>query len=569
VNARIERQSAIPTSGLFIALLSTVIAWLLPNHMQPWPAFFNEIAMALALLPLACWVMYSSAARVQVPQSALFVLLAATVPVFQWQFGQIRFSGDALLAVLYLVGLAACLVVGARWRSVMPSEAASQLFSIILIYALLSAGLALAQWLRIDSLGVLLADLPYGQRPTGNISQANHLATVLVWGLIGLWGLVARGDIRAKVALLAAPFLLFGLAMSQSRTAWLDISLMTAAALVWPNALKTRRYPTALFALLLLFVVLVVAWPHLNDALYLSGERTLGSQMEAGTRPGIWLQMVKALTLAPWFGYGWTQVSIAQQAVALQLPFVHESASYAHNIWLDLMVWNGLPLGLVFSLAIIGWFFRRFRQLRNSDDMLLFVALLALLVHAQLEYPHAYAYFLLPAGLMAGMLSPASRTPGLRRWALAVPIVGLGCWLFALTGQYASAEAAWRSVRFEKARIGGHVAGPAPELSLLSPLAALLDMSKVEPQPGMPAEQQAKFQLAVERFPSPRNLYQLAVLQARNEKPIEAAKSLTRLCAISNRAHCSTAASAWRAQSENDLAMRSVLIPGDLKESEP
>jgi hypothetical protein len=558
-----------PKSGLAIALALTVIAWLLPNHVQPWLSFYNEIAAALALLPLACWVMYSSAARVQIPKSALFLLLVAAVPVIQCQVGQIRFSGDALLAVLYLVGLASCLVVGARWRSVLPTEAAGQLFSTILIYALLSAGLALAQWLRLDSLGVLLADLPYGQRPTGNISQANHLATVLVWGLIGLWALVARGDIRAKVALLAAPFLLFGLAMSQSRTAWLDIALMTVAALVWPNALKTRRYAGALLTLLLFFVALVLAWPHINDALYLSGERTLATQMEAGTRPGIWLQMVKALTLAPWSGYGWTQVSIAQQAVALQLPFVHESASYAHNIWLDLMVWNGIPLGLVFSLSIISWFFRRFWQLRNSDDMLLFGALLALLVHAQLEYPHAYAYFLLPAGLMAGMLGAPSRTPGLPRWTLALPIVGLGCWLFMLTGQYASAEAAWRGVRFEKARIGGHVAGPSPEMPLLSPLAALLNMTKMEPRPDMPAEQQGQFQLAVERFPSPRNLYQLAILQARNEQPIEAAKSLTRLCAISNRAHCSTAASVWRARSETDLAMRSVLIPIDLKESEP
>ncbi len=102
---------------LVMAAAAAAFAWLLPNHWMLWPSFFNEMLIAFALLPLGGMVALRSK-ELALPRSAQFVLALACVPALQFALGQIRFAGDALLAVLYLVGLALCVIAGARWRTV-------------------------------------------------------------------------------------------------------------------------------------------------------------------------------------------------------------------------------------------------------------------------------------------------------------------------------------------------------------------------------------------------------------------------------------------------------------------
>ncbi len=127
----------------------------------------------------------------------------------------------------------------------------------------LSLGFALAQWLRVDDLGVLLADLPRDARPTGNIAQANHFSTLMAWGLIGVWLLYERRSVRGSIACCTAMFMMFGIALCQSRTGWLHVGLLWLAACVLHRRGLVRLQLLGSSLLAASFAALVFAWAPL------------------------------------------------------------------------------------------------------------------------------------------------------------------------------------------------------------------------------------------------------------------------------------------------------------------
>jgi hypothetical protein len=63
-----------------------------------------------------------------------------------------------------------------------------------------------------------------------------------------------------------------------------------------------------------------------------------------------------------------------------------------HNILLDIIVWNGLPLGLLIIGYMTCWILWLNHKAKVwSQSLLLMVG--AILIHALLEFPLRYAYF--------------------------------------------------------------------------------------------------------------------------------------------------------------------------------
>jgi hypothetical protein len=543
-------------AGTAIGAAAMVAAFLLPSHVQPWLSFFHEALMAGALGVLALSVLVRHRGTVRLPVPAFVAASYAPVVVAQWAGGHLRFGGDALLATLYLLGLAACVVIGAHWRGHASEVATAVVFRLFAVGALVSTDLALLQWLRLDLLGVFLADLPLGARPVGNIGQANHLATLLFLGLVSVWGLHLRGEVRGAFAWSAAAWLLLGIAMTQSRTGWLEVATLALAATVWRQRLTLRRHWLVLASLLFTFVVLAASWPSISRMLLLDAGLTLGDQAQAGRRPALWLAMMHAVGTAPWAGYGWTQTVMAQ-VLAPAEHALHLVFTSAHNLWLDLLLWNGLPLGLAACAATIVWFWRRVRRGLPRDDTLLLVALLGLLIHAQFEFPYAYAYFLLPAGLFVGMLS--SQDAGWRLpHGIALACIGLLiASVVALTWDYLRAEAAWTLRRMQAARI--HTPpGEIEPIRWLDQLQSLVDHGAS----GASATTDiASFRRFADRFPGAGTLYRLAVIESLQGRPLEAAQALRRLCAMHPPAVCTAALERWRSEADDAPAMRAVQLP--------
>lgn len=539
--------------SLFFAALLALGAWLAPNHYLPWVAFHGEWMMAVALALAVAGELVTR--KPQAPDTlslfALGALALAVVPLLQAASGLILLSGDAWVVTLYLIGFALAFWLGQRLVARLGAARLAEGLALVFVTgSVLSVGLQLLQWLQIVALGIFRVDMPPWGRPFANFAQPNHLATLLLLGLAGVALLYERRRIGPAGAALAALFIAFGMAATGSRTAWVALGLLALGALLARRRLALRLPATAIVALGLAFAAMVLAWAPLNEALLLSGGRSLANQAQVGPRPLFFATMLDAISRQPWFGYGWNQGLLAQQHVLEAHPAGGRLMGNAHNMVLDLMVWNGIPLGLAIAAGIAAWLVRQLRGARDVVQGFLLAAVGGVFVHAMFEYPLSYAYFLLPVGVMMGALdalAPPRRQFALPRFVMP-SIAGAAAALLALlTVEYAEVEANTRTLAFETARIGhSRIESVAPELRLLTQWREYLRFARIEPGPGLPAEQIVWMTQLTERFPYSPSMLRLAQAQALNGDPAAAQRTLARLCLLHSATRCRDAVREWR-----------------------
>ena len=147
---------------------------------------------------------------------------------------------------------------------------------------------------------------------------------------------------------------------------------------------------------------------------------------------------------------------------------------HSHNIFMDLVLWLGIPAGIVVSIAIVAAFVAYVRSIRSANDLILVMFLGVIGIHAMLEFPLYYAYFLLPVGSGGRRTQHAhghrSDPGGSTRWTMA------GMWLVAvllwalIVRDYFRVETSFQALRHEQARIGDLPPGKPPEVLLLTQL---------------------------------------------------------------------------------------------------
>jgi O-antigen ligase len=538
---------------LLLLALGVAIAWLNPNHYYPWVAFDGEVSIAAVL------VLGGIVFLVGVRRDWLFSPLAfgvgalALVPQLQYAFGLVMFWGDALVYSLYLFGLAAAIAWGGmlqRWRQ---DVVADVVLGAAITAAVLSVGVQLNQWLRLaelaefGGLGIWIVPRAEG-RPFGNLSQPNNLASVLVWGLIGLWWFRLRGALRGWVAAMAAALLLFGIVLTQSRAGWGALAVLLVLSVVFRGILRLRRDAIGVAILGVWTLALVAGMDALNRVLLLDDAPGLASRLALGPRAMTWRVLLDAIAMQPVFGYGVGQVAVAQEAAILLHPASGERFSYAHNFLLDLFLWFGLPLGMVVTSGVLFWILRMGGRLGAPAQVLLWCALITLGVHAMVEFPHAYAYFLLPAGLMMGALEAS----GPRSKGFCVPRISMGVALMAVAGLLVAIAFEYRALvdhttqrRFEAARIGGTVAGSPPRVRLLTQLGAYSVASQLDVRMPLAPEQVQLLRAANLRFPSAPGGFRVAMASALAGDLQGAQEAMDRLCRYQVHDRCEGIRKAW------------------------
>lgn len=527
-------------------------AWLLPNHYTPWLAAWGDACALSGGALLVLWAAHGSglAVRVSWPLTVAAGICCAAI-AWQLSVGRIYFAGDALMAALYLGAWISAAAVG----SVLAGERDDGVLALIatawILAAIASVGVALVQWTGAVGLGIYIANLQPSGRVSANLGQPNHLATLGFIGLCCLGWLHDRVRIRASAFAIGAGFLLLGMAMSQSRTAWLQIGLLLLWLLAMRQRASLRMSRRQTLVLGVAFAALVLSWGASADMLLLSRGRSAEDTASAGTRAAHWQMMVDAVVREPWLGYGWQQVSIAQQRVALDHPWVGEQIDSSHNLVLDLLLWNGIPIGLAIISALIVWFASRIRQCRDGHAAWFLALIGGAFVHAMLEYPLQYAYFLVPVGLAMGVVDSRSTSArGLRvpRAALAGGAGLIGVVLALVAAEYLRAEEDDRTVRLESARIGtNRIVTPAPKLMLLTQLGAYLEFARVEPLPGMDAARLVRMREVTERYGYQPLMFQFAVAAGLNAQPEVAEQTLARICLIHSKRQCVETRGLWQA----------------------
>lgn len=256
--------------------------------------------------------------------------------------------------------------------------------------------------------------------------------------------------------------------------------------------------------------------------------------------------------MRPWFGYGWLQTGWAQQVTAETHPILRTYMSYSHNLALDLIVWVGWPLAIILLGLLFVWFFENLSR-RNRDDgnIYLYCAVLGVFIHGMLEYPLAYAYFLMPLGLIMGYLD-GTRSALVKcklKWKQLAIFVFATCILyFAICVDYIKAVPLDVAVRLRSAQIGPRpVYNEQPaKFLVLNQLAAMYAMRTMQEDEYNQEENIALMAKVVQRYPYSPALFQYALASAMHGDRLVAEKQLKVLCGIYEETHCITIAKRWK-----------------------
>jgi O-antigen ligase len=484
------------------------LCWLGYDHYRPWVNFHSEALACAGVILLVCSQLLTFGSPLFWPCIGRWILLASCVPCMFWLLGIGLFVGDAVLASMYLVLLAGAVFTGFNWGR-QPKETLRHcpIVSVMLaisIAAILSAAIGLLQWLAMtEPLGMYVVQGDPGDRAMGNLGQPNQLGTLLLMGLAALVFLFESRAIARFSFALSTGFLTASLVLTQSRSAMVGVVLVTAFLLIkMPAMTKLKRGAVVIWTTA--FVASTAMLPSISEFLLLGEGRNIASLTHTSDRITIWRQVLVGIAQAPWLGYGWNQTPTAHAFGALSIPGTMTYA-YAHSLVLDLMAWNGIPLG-VFWVVLVGyWFSSRLYLVKTPAAITAMAGLLPLAVHSLLEYPFAYAYFLVTAGLLIGIVEashPTTRTDNLERrwaWPLVVSSAAVGAWI---SYEYLLVEQDFRIVRFENLRIGNTPEDYLPPtIHLLSHMGEMLQASRTRPVPGMSEPQINRLRQVALRFP--------------------------------------------------------------------
>ena len=540
------------------------IAWLLPYHYMPWVTFHTDATMASALTLVAAWLLWTTRRqKCEWHWPAMLVALCALIPMMQFATGMLSFFGAAWINSAYLVGLLLALLLGARWERAAPGQCLDVLFLAIGAAALVSVYLAFHQLLRLDSLSDFVMRMN-PLRPGANLAQPNQLSTFFILGLLAVAWAFIRQKMTAALAIGIACLFLLGQAVTLSRTGWLNVALMLSAFLCWGALSKSPKKMLVAIGLGIFFILCLIGVPLVTGTLLYESNQLSDDRFSTGARPLAWQILTDAALRQPLWGYGWGQVAAAHFNVALTHPEIGALFHQSHNLFLDLILWNGLPIGLLISALIIWWSIACMRRIDGPSDVVPILFLLSLGVHAMLEYPLHYAYFLLPAGLVAGLVCVRCRfLPAFsaRPWtAIAVLVLATGMLVITMR-DYLRVESVFNATLVEKANAGTPRSLSLPEVLVLTDQREMFRLAQLDPLAKFDKKELSWMRAVVNTTPTNFGINQLATALAYNGQPEEARSWLQKLCRTSPEMQCANIKKAWLVLQQNSPLFAAVGWP--------
>ncbi|MGA0611199.1 Wzy polymerase domain-containing protein [Caldimonas sp. KR1-144] len=557
-------------------LAAFCIAWLLPGHYFPWTGFQQELAAAIGALLIGLAATASTGQRrLKVPLIAAAAIAFAAVPMLQWLAGRVPFLADALLPSLYLAGFGMTIIAARALAAVPDQRFAAGLFAAVLVAGLVSLGIGLGQWLQVGWLSYI-EQLDRGARVFANFTQPNHLASMFGLAVVAaLWLFEMRRIGRIGISILIIAFV-FGLVMTQSRVGWLFAAVL---ALWWVLARSRAGLRTTGFGIavgLACFIAFTVAWSPINQALDIPTATVLSDRVQqVGGRSIHWRMLWDAVWREPCFGWGWMQVSAAQQQVALDHPRSHEWVTYSHDLVLDLLIWNGVILGTLVCVALTWWIVSRCLRCRDATTWCAMAAGGVVLAHALVEFPHAYTYFLLPLGAFLGIIearvvAPTSeaRIVNVHAAVYALGLAALGAMTAWIAVEYGEVEDAARRARFKEAGYVTRGDEPTvPDVVLLDNQREFIWFRLTPARPGMGEDDLERMRRVNQRFMPPAVMLRYAMAAGLNGKPEAARRNLELICHLWNRQRCEEGRESWAAAQVKYPQLAGIQFPAAVEQN--
>ncbi|OJA71273.1 polymerase [Burkholderia ubonensis] len=430
---------SLPLVALAVAL---IVPYAITNHTYPIPTFYSEFsALALYLLLGASVILLVRTSRPATPFAAPAAFAAplgfAAVLVAQVALMPLRVPSMNWLAVGYLGAALVAMQAGYALAREQLAEAAARIMAgALLIGGVFAVFCQVVQLFRLESVlspFVVVYNIAVERRPYGNMAQANHLATYIAFALAGALYLVQTRRLAVWAWLMLSVVLSGGLALTVSRGPWLQVAVMVVAGF-WMARAESRDKPgtpanvrarawlmPVLLAAVFVAVNGAVRWANLHYHLNLavSAAERMRDAGQIAPRLALWKYGLAMFREHPLLGVGWGEFPSHQFALARALGGV-EIANNSHDIFIDLLAKSGL-LGLgVLVVTLVLWFVRALRAPQTSTRVFGFALVGVLLMHALVEYPQQYMFFLLPVMFVIGLLEakPLRIVPGRAAFAL-------------------------------------------------------------------------------------------------------------------------------------------------------
>jgi hypothetical protein len=399
-------------SLVFLGLLS-IFSWLMPNHYLPWTTFHSDFVMSVAYgIPGLVFFFVCRQVKFEFKSVHFLAIILCLACLVSRILGWVPYWTQTALPAIYFFGffLAICLgqILAEKYRN----SIGLVVFVPPLIASVVSVGLQLAQWLHTPEYGItdIWISGSSGIRPAANMNQPNQLGTLLLWGMASIIWLRFKGVLGNVTTGMALVYLGFGIGLTLSRTAILSFVAICFIFVI----LNLRKFKFKyLFVYALVACSIYSAWslhsivPQGLGLNGFEGSGVEGLNRDNGIRLVIWKMFVEAGISKIFFGFGPMMNLQAQFSQLANYPMLGNVLyTNAHNIFLEIWIWFGLPLAVVVLTIFLKWIFslRWIFQKDFGEEQLFLFMLLVVLVHANLELPLHHAYFLLPTGLLVGVL---------------------------------------------------------------------------------------------------------------------------------------------------------------------
>src|SRR5712691_11491586 len=393
------------------------------HHSLPLPTFYTEwMAFALgtaALLPLAL----ARGKPTGLPLLSLGLIGLMVILLIQVAVGMVAYAERSLLGALYVLWAALLVWLGVHLREHCGLERVGVVLQIFVAFGgFLVAITGFILYYQIDLAGFRLISGAGMDGMYGTIAQRNNFANYLGCALASVVFLFGRGRSSLPLATLLAVPLVLGLVLSISRSAWIYVVIVFAAA-CWIYRLgdRGRLKPLVVFSSFVLvlfvglnFVVAYSSWfPGTGAQMPTLGERWMqtvsSDQAELGVQIRVYL-LKEAWTMFathPVLGVGFGE--FASNLLERGASFDGHNpamAINAHNVLLGLLAETGLLGTLCVTVPLVLWLRAVPWSKPDLDIGWIFTLVAIEAAHSMVEFPLWHANFL---GLAAVLLGAAAQ----------------------------------------------------------------------------------------------------------------------------------------------------------------
>ncbi|MEN8409052.1 Wzy polymerase domain-containing protein [Acinetobacter bereziniae] len=402
--------------SMLIFLLIFGVAWLIPPDENIWKSFLSEYLTFLSGLFLILCIGFKN---LKIPKIILPILIVSFIPLIHYWIGFSFSYTFALLNFFYLIAFFIFIIFSYNFSVLYKNNLMLNLSYCLVAISTVSSVFSIIQWLGLSTFLPVVELI--GNRPYANLGQPNLLATMLLVGVLACLYLYEKNKVSPIILTLISMFIIFSVSLTQSRTSWIVVIFIIFYILLKRKNIELRIGFNRLLYWCSYFIVASFLLPYLGKVIYLlfnvnsiditSVAQRATSQYE---RLSLWTQNIYAICEQPWLGYGWYQTGVSQMYAMDKYHFSPWYVS-AHNIFIDIILWNGIIIGGLIILFFSYLLFKLNAVAKTTESFIAVLMMVPILIHAMLEFPLFYANFIFLFALLVGItLSDADKLKSIK-----------------------------------------------------------------------------------------------------------------------------------------------------------